>query len=174
MTLRIEPLAASEAVVEALASLLIEATANGASMSFMHPLPQETALAFWQAALASAQAGGRTVLGAWEGDRLVGSVTVIFDLPPNQPHRAEIAKMVVALDCRRRGLGAALMAAAEAVAQARGRTLLVLDTVPGSDGARLYERMGWTPIGRIPDYALLPHGGLTDTEIYFKRVEAAA
>ena len=167
----IAPLTATESVVEGLSALLIEATANGASMSFMHPLPQETARAFWRASLANAQAGGRAVLGAWDGDRLVGSVTVIFDLPPNQPHRAELAKMVVALDCRKRGLGAALMAAAEDAARARGRSVMVLDTVPGSEGARLYERMGWTSIGRIPDYAYLPHGGLADTEIYFKRLE---
>jgi GNAT superfamily N-acetyltransferase len=172
MSPTIVPLPATEAVVDALADLLIEATANGASMSFMHPLPQEQARAFWRASLASAEAGGRLVLGAWEDGRLVGAVTVIFDLPPNQPHRAELAKMVVALDCRRRGLGAALMRAAEAAALARGRTLMVLDTVPESEGARLYARMGWTPIGRIPDYALRPHGGLTDTEIYYKRLEA--
>ena len=169
----IHPLTATEDAAAGLADLLVEATANGASMSFVHPLAAETARAYWRRALADAQSGGRVVLGAIEDGRIVGSVSVILELPPNQPHRAELAKMVVALSHRRRGLGAALMRAAEETARARGRTLMVLDTVPNSDGARLYARLGWTPVGRIPDYAILPFGGFTDTEIYFKRLGAA-
>jgi len=111
-------------------------------------------------------------LGAWSGGVLAGTVTLLLDCPPNQPHRAEIAKLMTRLSHRGRGVAMALMRAAEALAVARGRRLLVLDTATDGGASRLYERLGFTLTGEIPDYALKPHGGLTGTLIYWKRIGA--
>jgi ribosomal protein S18 acetylase RimI-like enzyme len=110
------------------------------------------------------------VFGAWDGETLVGTVTLLLDCPPNQPHRAEIAKLITRLSHRGRGVAAALMKAAEAAAVARQRSLLVLDTASDGGAAGLYEKLGFTLAGVIPDYALKPHGGLTGTQIFWKRV----
>jgi len=155
------------AVRAALRDMLIETAAQGGSVSFMHPLAAEDADAFWAAALAAA---GRVVLGAWQAEALVGTVTLMLDCPPNQPHRAEIAKMMTLARYRGRGVATALMQAAEALAVARGRTLLVLDTATEGGASGLYERLGFVFAGEIPGYALKPHGGLTGTRIYWKRV----
>jgi len=155
------------AVRAALRDMLIETVAQGGSVSFMHPLAAEDADAFWAAALAAA---GRVVLGAWQAEALVGTVTLMLDCPPNQPHRAEIAKMMTLARYRGRGVATALMQAAEALAVARGRTLLVLDTATEGGASGLYERLGFVFAGEIPGYALKPHGGLTGTRIYWKRV----
>jgi hypothetical protein len=140
----------------------------------MHPLSPETAADFWQAALAAASRAERVVLGAFDGDDLVGTVTLLLNLPPNQPHRAEIAKMMTRPSHRHRGIATALLRAAEDIALARGRTLLVLDTAADGGASRLYERLGFMLAGIIPDYALKPHGGLTGTMIYWKRLASAA
>ena len=153
-----------------LADLLVEAVAHGGSVSFMHPLAPEAALRFWDGALAASARGERLVLGAFEGEALAGTVTLHLDCPPNQPHRAEIAKLMVRVDRRGRGIAAALMRAAEAQAVQAGRTLLVLDTASEGGAAGLYEGLGWTYAGEIPDYALKPHGGLVGTRLYWKRV----
>jgi ribosomal protein S18 acetylase RimI-like enzyme len=153
-----------------LSDLLIETVANGGSVSFMHPLPPETADAFWESSLASAARGERTILGALDGDLLVGTVTLLLDLPPNQPHRAEIAKMMTKVSHRNRGIATALMRAAETMAIERGRTLLVLDTAVDDGASGLYEGLGFSLTGIIPDYALKPRGGLTGTMIYWKRI----
>ncbi len=174
MALRIEPLVPSSRINFALSEILVEVVAGGGSVSFMHPLSLQSALEFWQASLASANRGERIVLGAFDGDNLVGTVTLLLDLPPNQPHRAEIAKMMTRISHRNRGIATALLRAAEEMAIARGRTLLVLDTAVDDGASRLYERFGFTLAGIIPDYALKPHGGLTGTMIYWKRIRPAA
>jgi ribosomal protein S18 acetylase RimI-like enzyme len=155
---------------EALSEMLVEAVASGGSVSFMHPLAPDMADAFWRDSLASAQRGGRIVLGAFDAGRLVGTASLLLDLPPNQPHRGEVAKMITRVSHRGRGVATALMGAAEAMALARGRTLLVLDTAVEDGASGLYERLGFQLAGVIPDYALKPHGGLTGTRIYWKRL----
>ena len=153
-----------------LADLLNETVANGGSVSFMHPLAPGAATAFWDSAFAAAARGERVILGAWSEDTLVGTVTLLLDCPPNQPHRAEIAKLMTRLDWRGRGIATALMQAAETLAVERGRTLLTLDTATEGGASGLYERLGFTLAGVIPDYALKPQGGLTGTMIYWKRI----
>jgi ribosomal protein S18 acetylase RimI-like enzyme len=171
--IKIAPLNASPDTLQALSEILVEAVASGGSVSFMHPLAREAADGFWQGSLASAERGERVVLGAFDGERLIGTVTLLLDLPPNQPHRAEIAKMMTRISHRGRGVAPALMGAAERIATERGRTLLVLDTAVEDGASRLYEALGFTLTGVIPDYALKPHGGLTGTMIYWKRIAAA-
>jgi ribosomal protein S18 acetylase RimI-like enzyme len=166
----LRPLTESSATCAMLAEMLVDVVAEGGSVSFMHPLSIEAATAFWQASLAAAARGERVVLGAWDGDRLVATVTLLLDCPPNQPHRAEIAKMMTRPSHRGRGLAAALLHEAESLAVARGKTLLVLDTATDGGAAGLYEGRGFTCAGTIPDYALKPHGGLTGTMIYWKRI----
>jgi ribosomal protein S18 acetylase RimI-like enzyme len=166
----IKALSASPKVVKTLSEILVDVVANGGSVSFMHPLALETARAFWDDALAAAGRGKRIVLGAWDGNLLTGTVTLLLDCPPNQPHRAEIAKLMTRPSHRGRGVAAALMRAAEELAVEHGRTLLVLDTAAEDGASGLYERLGFTLAGTIPDYALKPHGGLTATRIYWKRI----
>lgn len=170
MNPRIQPLTASPSINAALSEILVETVTNGGSVSFMHPLSLQAAADFWQASLASADRGERIVLGAFDGDHLVGTVTLLLDLPPNQPHRAEIAKMMTRISHRNRGVATALLRTAEQMAIDRGRTLLVLDTALEDGASWLYERVGFTLAGIIPDYALKPHGGLTGTMIYWKRL----
>jgi hypothetical protein len=176
--IRIAALTTSPEICAALSALLIETVASGGSVSFMHPLAQEEASAFWRDSLASADRGERIVLGAFDREKLqenlIATVTLLLALPPNQPHRAEIAKMMTRISHRGRGVARALMREAEAIAVARGRTLLVLDTAVDDGASGLYERMGFTLTGVIPDYALKPHGGLTGTMIYWKRIGTAA
>ncbi len=169
----IAPLTDLPHIRTALSELLVETVANGGSVSFMHPLAPEVANAFWRDALASAARGERIVLGAFDGESLIATVTLLLSLPPNQPHRAEIAKMMTCLSHRHRGAATALMRAAEAMAIERGRTLLVLDTAVEDGASKLYERLGFQLTGVIPDYALKPHGGLTGTMIYWKRIAEA-
>ena len=171
--LRIEPLQAGPAVRAALSEMIIEIVADGASVTFMHPLNQATAEGFWDGALAAAARGERVVLGGFDGETLAGTVSLHLDCPQNQPHRAEIAKLMTRLSHRGRGVARALMIEAEKVAAARGRTLLVLDTAEEGGAGGLYESLGFELAGRIPDYAFKPHGGLTGTLIYFKRTALA-
>jgi ribosomal protein S18 acetylase RimI-like enzyme len=172
--IEIRVLDTSPDVLEMLSEILVEAVANGGSVSFMHPLAPEAAFAFWQGTLAAAGRGERIVLGAFDGEELIGTVTLLLDLPPNQPHRAEIAKMMTRVSHRGRGVATALMRAAEHLAAERGRTLLVLDTAVEDGASRLYEALGFNLTGVIPDYALKPYGGLTGTMIYWKRIDQAA
>ncbi|MGV3572054.1 MAG: GNAT family N-acetyltransferase [Ramlibacter sp.] len=155
--------------LEQLAGVLRDCVAGGASVSFMDPLPVERALAFWRDVAADAAAGRRVLLVAQDEEGLCGTVQVLLDMPENQPHRADVLKMLVHRRARRRGLGAALMQAAEDAARAAGKTLLVLDTA-SADAERLYERLGWQPVGVVPDYALLPQGGYCDTRFYYRRL----
>lgn len=172
--IKIEPLKSAPRICAALSEILIEVVANGGSVSFMHPLARETADSFWRDSLAAADRGERIVLGAFDGAQLVGTVTLLLLFPPNQPHRAEIAKMMTRISHRGRGAATALMKEAERMAVARGRTLLVLDTAVEDGASRLYERLGFNLTGVIPDYALKPHGGLTGTKIYWKRIPESA
>ncbi len=164
----IRPLAAADA--PALARLLVETVAAGGSVSYMHPLDPARALAFWQAGLERAARGELVILGAFVGDELAATVTLVLGLPENQPHRAEIAKMMTATAHRGRGLARALLVEAERRAIAAGRTLLVLDTAADGGAAGLYEKQGFAFAGEIPDFALKPHGGLTATRLYHKRL----
>lgn len=162
--------AIDDAQIDALADLLIDCVAGGASVSFMHPLSAESARAFWRRVAKSVAADERALLVTEDDLGICGTVQLIFDLPENQPHRADVAKMLVHRRARRRGLGSRLLQAAERTALASGKTLLVLDAVTNGDGARLYQRMGWTRVGDIPDYALLPTGGYCSTTVYFKKL----
>lgn len=168
--IQIKALKSSPDICAALSETLIETVAHGGSVSFMHPLSQQDAEQFWTNSLSAADRGERIILGAFDGDSLVGTVTLLLDLPPNQPHRAEIAKMMTRVSHRHRGIATALLREAERTAIARKRWLLVLDTAEDEGAAGLYERMGFELTGLIPDYALKPHGGLTGTLIYWKRL----
>ena len=163
---------AAPGTVEGLADVLIDCVEGGASVSFMAPLARERAIAFWCGVLDSAAEGERVVLIAEDEPtgQIIGTVQVVLAMPDNQPHRAEVAKMLVRREARRRGLGASLMQAAEAAARAAGRTLLVLDTATGGDAERLYARLGWQRCGVIPGYALLPQGGLCGTTLFYREI----
>ncbi len=169
--IRIAPLTASPDTIAALGEILVETVAHGGSVSFMHPMPLQTAEAFWRDSLGAAARGERIVLGSFDGEQLIGTVTLLLNLPPNQPHRAEIAKMMTRVSHRHRGIATALLRAAERLALEHGRWLLVLDTAEDDGAAGLYERLGFQLTGVIPDYALKPHGGLTGTLIYWKRLQ---
>ena len=169
--IRIAPLAASPDILAALSDMLVETVAHGGSVSFMHRLSLDAAEAFWRDSLRAADRGERIVLGAFDGAQLIGTVTLLLNLPPNQPHRAEIAKMMTRLSHRHRGVATALLRETERIAIKRGRWLLVLDTAEDEGAAGLYERLGFKLTGLIPDYALKPHGGLTGTLIYWKRLQ---
>ncbi len=156
--------------INQLADVLIDCVEGGASVSFMLPLTRDRAFAFWRGVAKAVAAGERALIVAEDEHGICGTVQLILDLPDNQPHRADIAKMLVHRRARRRGLGAALMRAAEAAAIECGRTLLVLDAVTGGDAARLYERLGWVRVGDIPDYALYPDGRYCSTTYYYRKL----
>jgi GNAT superfamily N-acetyltransferase len=159
------------AFVEGLADVLIDCVEGGASVSFMLPLSRETAIAFWRGVADGVARGERVLLVAEDGQgRIVGTVQMITSLPDNQPHRADVAKMLVHRRARRRGVGQRLMAALEAVARQEGKTVLVLDTVTGGDAERLYQRAGWQRVGEVPKYALYPDGRLCGTTFFYKHL----
>jgi len=156
-----------DAQIEGLVDVLIDCVKGGASVSFMWPLTRERARAFWQRVARGVAANERALVIAEDADGVCGTVQLILDQPENQPHRADLAKMLVHRRARRRGLGGALMRAAEAAARDCGKTLLVLDTA-SDDAERLYEREGWVRVGVIPGYALLPHGGPCATTYFYR------
>jgi GNAT superfamily N-acetyltransferase len=160
--------AVSERDIQELSDVLIDCVEGGASVSFMLPVARPTAVAFWHDVAASAERRERILLAAEDASgRIIGSVQLIFAQAENQPHRADIAKMLVHRQARRQGVGAALLAAAERAALGAGKTLLVLDTASG-DAERLYAKLGWQRCGVIPGYALLPAGGLCDTTFFYR------
>jgi GNAT superfamily N-acetyltransferase len=161
----------AEAALEQLAEVLADCVEGGASVSFMSPFSQHQALAFFRKVASSVAAGDTVLLAAKLDGRIVGTVQLGLDTPPNQPHRADIKKLLVHRMARGHGIGAALMAHVEQEARRHGRWLLVLDTVPGENGHRLYLRAGWTQTGLVPDYALFPDGRLCDTAIMWKRLD---
>ena len=167
--IRIRSAGGEPALADGLADVLIDCVEGGASVGFMAPLPRAKAIAFWRAVIDGAARGERVLLVAEDPYGTVqGTVQVTLTTPENQPHRGEVTKMLVHRRARRRGVGEALMRAAEAAAQAAGRSLLILDTVTGADGERLYARLGWQRLGVIPGYALWPRGGLCATTYFYK------
>jgi ribosomal protein S18 acetylase RimI-like enzyme len=160
--------AEARAHLDDLAAVLADCVAGGASVSYLAPFPHEQARAAFAGFADEAAQGRRLLLAAFDGERLVGTVQVVLALPPNQPHRGEIAKLLVHRAARRRGVAQLLMERAEVEARAEGKTLLVLDTVTGDPAERLYERLGWTRVGVIPGYALYPDGRPCDTTVFWK------
>ena len=160
----------ANAQLDGLAAVLVDCVAGGASVSYLAPFSHEQARAAFEAVAADVEQGRRLLLGAFAEGRLVGTVQVILALPPNQPHRVEIARLLVHRSARRRGIAQLLMDHAESEARAAGKTLLVLDAVTGGDAERLYARLGWTKVGVIPGYALYPDRRPCDTTIFWKRL----
>jgi GNAT superfamily N-acetyltransferase len=163
--------AVDDGQIDELAGVLIDCVEGGASVSFMHPLSWDRAVAFWRRVAQGVAAGERALLVAEDARGVCGTVQLVLDLPENQPHRADLSKMLVHRRARRQGLGAALMRAAEATARECGRSLLVLDAVTDGDAARLYERLGWVRVGVIPGYALMPRGELCSTTVYYRNLD---
>lgn len=162
----------AESDLEALADVLIDCVANGASVSFMWPLERSRALAFWRRVAADTHEGKRILLVARDSSqRIVGTVQAVLDMPDNQPHRADVAKMLVHSRARRQGLGEALMREVELQLGNAGRTLACLDTVTHSDADRLYTKLGWQRVGEIPRYALMPNGAPCPTTIFYKHIQ---
>ena len=167
---RVGPNEAS-ACVDALAEVLVDCVDGGASVSFMAPLPRERAQAFWRGVAEGVARGERVLLIAEDGEgQLLGTVQLILALPDNQPHRADVAKMLVHSRARRRGIAQRLMQAADDAARAEGKSVLVLDTVTGGDAERLYARAGWQRVGEVPKYALMPYGGFCSTTFFYKQL----
>jgi len=156
--------------IEQLADILIDCVEGGASVSFMHPLSHERAVMFWRRVVEGVAAGARALLVAADAQGLCGTVQLVLEQPENQPHRADVAKMLVHRRARRKGLGAALMRAVEDTARECGKTLLVLDSVTGGDAERLYERLGWERVGVIPGYALMPQGEPCSTTVFYRNI----
>ena len=166
--------AVTQAQIEQLAELLLDCVAGGASVSFMASLTPAQAQAFWQGVARGVAAGQRLLWVAEDGaGRIVGTVQVVLDQPANQPHRGDVAKMLVQRSARRQGLAARLLAAAEQAALQSGKTLLVLDTVTGGDAERLYARCGWQRVGEVPGYALFPDGRPCGTTFFYKVLSQA-
>ena len=160
-----------DSALDQLADVLVDCVEGGASVSFMSPFSRQQALIFFRKVAGSVVSGDTVLLAARLDGRIVGTVQLGLDMPPNQPHRADIKKLLVHRSFRGHGVGAALMAQVEEEARRRGRWLLVLDTVPDENGHRLYLREGWTQTGLVPNYALFPDGRLCDTAIMWKRLE---
>jgi GNAT superfamily N-acetyltransferase len=161
--------ASATAAIDELAEVLADCVAGGASVSFMSPFGREDARKFFEKIIASVARDETVLVVARLDGRVVGTVQLGLDMPPNQPHRGDIRKLLVHRAARKHGLGAALMARAEAEAKARGRTLLVLDTA-GDEAERIYVRSGWQRVGVIPDYAMWPQGGFCATTFFWKRI----
>jgi GNAT superfamily N-acetyltransferase len=153
-----------------LADVLVDCVTGGASVGFMLPLTRERAVAFWQRVARGVAAGERALLVAEDAEGICGTVQLVLDLPENQPHRADLVKMLVHRRARRRGLGESLMRAAEATARECGKTLLVLDAVTDGDAARLYQRLGWVRVGDVPGFALFPDGRVCGTTYFYRNL----
>jgi GNAT superfamily N-acetyltransferase len=168
MTVQLHRLTAvNETQLAALAEVLHDCVHGGASVSFMLPFTRDEARAFWRGVAEGVARGERALVVAEVEGRIRGTVQLVLAQPPNQPHRADLAKMLVHREARRLGLGALLLAEAESVARAEGKSLLVLDTA-SPEAERLYTRGGWQAAGVVPGYALLPQGGLCDTRYFYK------
>jgi GNAT superfamily N-acetyltransferase len=163
----------ARAALDGLADVLIDCVEGGASVSFMLPMPRDKSLAFWRGVAESTARGERVLLVAVDaGGEILGTAQLVTAQPENQPHRADVAKVLVKRTARRRGIAQRLMAAIEDEARRAGKTCLVLDTVTGGDAERLYARAGWTRVGVVPDYALMPTGEPCATTYFFKHVAA--
>ncbi len=168
--IQIRKLSAAEARqhVEALAEVLLDCVQGGASVSFMASLSKAEAEAFFEKVAEGVERGERILLAAFLDSDLLGTVQIITATPPNQPHRADIAKLLVHRSARGQGIAKRLMEEVEEASRSAGKTLLVLDTVTGGDAERLYMRLGWTKTGIIPKYALFPDGRFCDTTVFWK------
>ncbi len=164
---RLDPAQAREHL-DGLAAVLADCVQGGASVGYMAPFSPADARAAFEGFVAEAQQGRRLILAAFEDGKIVGTAQVVLALMPNQPHRGEIAKVLVHRAARRRGVARRLMERAEDEARAEGKTLLVLDAVTGDPAERLYERMGWTRVGVIPNFALYPDGRPCATTFFWK------
>jgi len=162
--------AEAEARLAELSDILVEAVALGASVNFLAGFSRDGALAFWRNQLPGIASGERRLLVADNGERLVATALLMFAQQPNQPHRAEVGKMLVRASERRHGLGRRLLEAVEQAAREAGRTLLMLDTETGSAGDRLYRSCGWTDYGRVPGHAFRPEGRLAETTFFYKQL----
>jgi GNAT superfamily N-acetyltransferase len=169
--LAVRPLGADETLArrDELATVLLDCVEGGASVSFMLPLARDKAEGFWHDVAGAVARGERTLLVAEDAHGIAGTVQLITGMPDNQPHRADVAKLLVHRRARGAGVGRRLMEAAEDAARAQGRHLLVLDTA-SAVAERLYLRLGWQRVGVVPDYALLPQGGLCATAFYYKQL----
>lgn len=159
----------TEGDIRGLGDVLIDCVEGGASVSFMWPMTRGKADAFWSKVAGDVETGQRLLFVAEDASGIIGTVQVVYAQSENQPHRADISKMLVHQRARRRGVGAVLMQAAEVAARAAGKSVLMLDTA-SDDAERLYVRMGWTLAGVVPDYALLPDGRLCATSLYYRRI----
>lgn len=163
------------AALPALAGLLVDCVDGGASVSFMQPMTAVKSMKFWCGIADAVARGDRALLVAEDNDGMVlGSVQLVLALPENQPHRADVAKLLVHRHARRRGVARRLMQAVEDIARDEGRTLLVLDTVTDGDGDRLYTAAGWQRVGDIPQFALMPDGRPCSTTFFYKPVAPAS
>jgi GNAT superfamily N-acetyltransferase len=160
---------ATDSDVDGLCDVLVDCVEGGASVGFMQPMTRDRAQPFWRKVADSLARGERVLFVAEEAGRIVGTVQAVFDLPENQPHRADVSKMLVHRSQRKKGVGEALMRAAEEAASQAGRSLLVLDTA-SADAERLYERCGFRRVGAVPNFALLPQGGYCDTVFFYKEL----
>ena len=158
-----------EQLLPALSNILVDCVDGGASVGFMQPMTVAKANDFWRVVADGVASGERTVLVASdESDHVLGTVQLVNALPENQPHRADVVKMLVHSSARRRGIAVRLMRALEDEARRIGRTVLVLDTVTGSAAERVYLRAGWHRVGDIPEYALMPDGARCSTTFFCK------
>ena len=156
--------------LDALGGVLADCVAGGASVGYLEPFSHAQARAVFEVYARDAEQGQRIILGAFMDGNLVGTAQLVLAVPPNQPHRADVARVLVHRSARKRGIAQRLMEQCEQEARAEGKTLLVLDAVTGGDAARLYERLGWNTVGVIPDYALYPDGQFCDTTVFWKEI----
>lgn len=175
MTAEVRVLTAAKARchISALAAVLLDCVRGGASVSFMASLTLSEAESFFTNSVEAVESGERILLAAFLDTEIVGTVQIITATPPNQPHRADMAKLLVHRSARGQGIATLLMQRAEAASRATGKTLLVLDTVTGGEAEKLYLRLGWTKAGVIPNYALYPDGSWCDTSIFWKHVSSS-
>lgn len=169
---RVRRVAAEESagMIDALADVLVDCVDGGASVSFMQPMTHAKAAAFWRGVVEGVARGERALLVAEDARGVLGTVQLILGLPENQPHRADVAKMLVHRKARRRGVAHALMSELDRIAREEKKSVLVLDTVTGGDAERLYQRAGWQRVGSVPNYALMPNGALCGTTFYCKQL----
>jgi ribosomal protein S18 acetylase RimI-like enzyme len=168
VTIRILDAAAARAALPTLVDILVDGVRGGASIGFMNPFEPDEALAWWEGVLEEVEAGRTILFVAQEGGAVLGTAQLIPATKPNQPHRADVSKVIVHSAARRRGIGRALMEAVDAEARRRGLQVLVLDTATGSPAEALYRDTGWQKVGVVPDYAMWPDGGFCGTTFYWK------
>jgi ribosomal protein S18 acetylase RimI-like enzyme len=171
-TIEIIELSNSESVREQLADMLIETVAAGGTLNFMHPLARSAALSFWEKAFRSVASGDRIILGALDGAHVIGTLSILLDCGDNQPHRCEIGKIMTSRSHRGQGIASQLVAESEKTARARRRSMMVVTTATGGTAFSLYERMGFTLAGTIPNFGTDPHGKMEGCMFYWKQIDA--